>query len=124
MAYIDTVVEVLRHAPGPLTTHEIAEAVSKSVPSDRQPSEAAITTWLYAIGGSHDHPGVHRVDRSGARGPVCWVCDAEQARGVDDPLDDKRSPTAGWRREDHGPGLGAGGRILVKMASPPGPRAE
>lgn len=85
MAYIDTVVEVLRTAPGPLTTHEIMDAVShgEPAPSGGQPSEATITTWLYAITGSHDRPGVHRLDRADGRlGPVCWACDTRSTRGV------------------------------------------
>lgn len=83
MAYIDTVVEVLRRAPGPLTAHEIAEAVRIAGwgPSDRPPSDAAITTWLYAITGSHDHPGVHRLDRTATtRGCICWTCEEPPAR--------------------------------------------
>ena len=85
MTYIDAVVEVLRSAPGPLTTHEISDAVSSpgTAPSSRRPSDATITTWLYAITGSHDHPGVHRLDRTGTgRDSTCWVCDAGLAAGA------------------------------------------
>ena len=84
MAYIDAVVEALRNTPGPLTTHEIADTLDRagSGPSQRRPSEATITTWLYAITGSHDHPGVHRLDRAqSGRGLICWVCEP-QARGA------------------------------------------
>jgi hypothetical protein len=88
MAYIDAVVGALRAAPGPLTTHEIAEAVRSSgaAPSSPQPSEATLTTWLYAMTGhSHDHPDIHRVDRaSSGRASVCWICDT---------VADQRSPT-------------------------------
>jgi hypothetical protein len=85
MAYIDGVLEVLKSAPDPLTAHEIAEAMGRSplTAPGRQPSEATITTWLYAITGSHDHPGVHRLDRRGERGSICWFCDAEPARGAE-----------------------------------------
>jgi len=86
MTYIDAVVEVLRSAPGPLTTHEIADAVSSpgAAPSSRRPSEATITTWLYAITGrSHEHPDVHRLDRTeSGRSSTCWVCDAGLAGGA------------------------------------------
>jgi hypothetical protein len=85
MAYIDAVVEVLRTAPGPLTTHEIADVIDKagSGRSYRRPSEATITTWLYAITGSHDRPGVHRLDRAeSGRGCICWVCAEQQTRGA------------------------------------------
>lgn len=84
MPYIDAVLEALRTAPGPLTTHEISDVVNKagSGSSDRRPSEATITTWLYAITGSHDHPGVHRLDRAhSGRGCICWVCDQHRAGG-------------------------------------------
>jgi len=82
MAYIDGVLGVLRSASGPLTAHEIAVAMgrSSSTTSGRQPSEATIVTWLYAITGSHDHPGVHRVDRREAGRSICWFCDAEPVR--------------------------------------------
>ena len=85
MAYIDAVLEVIRNAPGPLTAHEIATAVggSSSIPQSQRPSEATITTWLYAITGSHDHPGVHRLDRRAGGGSICWCCDAEPVRGAD-----------------------------------------
>ncbi len=85
MPYIDTVVEALRTAPGPLTTNEIADVVNKAGtgPGNRRPSEATITTWLYAITGSHDHPGVHRLDREhSGRDCVCWVCDQRQTPGA------------------------------------------
>jgi hypothetical protein len=84
MAYIDAVIEALRTAPGPLTTHEIAESIDQagSGASRRRPSEATITTWLYAITGSHDHPGVHRLDRAkSGQGRTCWVCEP-QAQGA------------------------------------------
>lgn len=84
MAYIDVIVEVLRTAPGPLTTHQIADAIDRgTVPVDRRPSEATITTWLYAMTGhSHDHPEIHRVDAaSSGQGCICWACDAASARG-------------------------------------------
>ena len=85
MAYIDGVLEVLQGASGPLTAHEIAAAMgrSDSTPPGRQPSEATITTWLYAITGSHDHPGVHRLDPTGGRRSICWFCDAEPTRGTE-----------------------------------------
>ena len=85
MAYIDAVVGVLQAAPTPLTTHEIAEAVrhSGAAPRSPQPSEATLTTWLYAwTGHAHDHPEIHRVDRSATgRDTVCWACDAAAAQG-------------------------------------------
>lgn len=82
MAYIDAVLEVIRSAPGPLTAHEIATAVvgSSSIPQGQRPSEATITTWLYAITGSHDHPGVHRLKLGTGGGSIRWCCDAEPAR--------------------------------------------
>jgi hypothetical protein len=85
MAYIDGVLEVLRSAPEPLTAHEIAEAIDRSgpTPPNRRPSEATITTWLYAITGSQDHPGVHRLDRRGGGHSICWCCDAEPAGGAE-----------------------------------------
>ena len=86
MPCIDTVVEALRTAPGPLTTHEIWDVVNKagSGPQIPRPSEATITTWLYAITGSHDHPGVHRLDRShSGRDCICWASDQRQAAGAD-----------------------------------------
>lgn len=87
MAYIDAVVGVLQAAPTPLTTHEIAEAVrhSGAAPTSPQPSEATLTTWLYAwTGHSHDHPEMHRLDRSAAgRDTVCWACDAATAQGAE-----------------------------------------
>ena len=85
MAYIDAVLEGIRSAAGPLTAHEIASAVggSSSIPQRQRPSEATITTWLYAITGSHDHPGVHRLRRGAGGGSICWYCDAEPARGAE-----------------------------------------
>ena len=72
-------------ADSPLTAHEIATAVggSSSIPQSQRPSEATITTWLYAITGSHDHPGVHRLDRRAGGGSICWCGDAEPVRGAD-----------------------------------------
>ena len=81
MAYIDAVVEALQHASGPLTTHELADVIDAAGPgpSGRRPSEATISTWLYALTGSHDHPGIHRLDRTqSGRGCTCWVCDQQQ----------------------------------------------
>jgi hypothetical protein len=86
MPYIDTVMEALRTAPGPLTTHEIWDVVNKagSGPRDPRPSEATITTWLYAVTGSHDHPGVHRLDRAhSGRDCICWVCNLGRTTGAD-----------------------------------------
>ena len=85
MAYIDTVVEVLRTATGPLTTHQISDAVGNraAARSSRHPSEATITTWLYAITGSHDRPGVHRLAQTASgHGSTCWVCDDRPVQGV------------------------------------------